>query len=424
MSEALLEKTKMGPVACPIDFFDVYGVRDDFPILRSRVRGKPLVYLDNAATTQKPLQVVEATRAYYEKQNANIHRGVHYLSELATNKYEAARETIAGFLNAESAREIVFTSGTTESINLVAYSFGRANIKAGDEVLISAMEHHSNIVPWQMLCEQTGAKLRVIPIDDNGDIIFEEFETLLSEKTKMVAIVHVSNSLGTINPIKKIVERAHAFDIPVLVDGAQAVSHLKVDVQELGCDFYAISSHKLFGPTGIGALYGRESLLDAMPPYQGGGDMIKSVSFERTTYSELPSKFEAGTPNMAGAIGMATAIDYFTGIGYDKLESHEDAVLRYAHEALADIPDLKFIGMAKAKTGVVSFVLSDIHPHDIGTILDQNGIAVRTGHHCTQPVMERFKIPATTRASFALYNTVDEVDRLAEGLHGVLNLFK
>ena len=424
MTELLVTNAAQSDLCCPLDVFDVYQIRDDFPILQKRMRGKQLVYLDNAATTQKPRQVIEAMQVYYERQNANIHRGVHYLSELATKGYEDARQTIVQFINAKSRKEVIFTRGTTESINLVATSYGFSNIGKNDEILISAMEHHSNIVPWQLLCERSGATLKVAPIDDDGDIIIDQFNALLSERTKMVAIVHVSNSLGTINPIKRMIDRAHDFDIPVLVDGAQAVSHLQVDVQALGCDFYAFSGHKLFGPTGIGVLYGKESLLNKMPPYQGGGDMIKRVTFDKTTYNDLPAKFEAGTPNIAGAIGFAQGIQYFLTMGYEKLSQHEDAILKYAQEALATIPDVRIIGTAKHKASVVSFVIKDIHPHDIGTILDQNGIAVRTGHHCTQPVMDRYQIPATTRASFALYNTVEEVNALVEGLHGVLNIFK
>ncbi len=424
MTELMVNKAVAPEFCCPLDVFDVYQIREDFPILHKRVHGKPLVYLDNAATTHKPKQVINATQSYYESQNANIHRGVHYLSELATKKYEQARKTVANFINAGSEREIIFTRSTTEAINLVAYSYGLGNIGEGDEIIISAMEHHSNIVPWQLLCERTGARLRVIPIDDHGDIIFEEFEALLSERTKIVAVVHVSNSLGTINPVKRIIDRAHEFDVPVLLDGAQAVSHFKVDVQELDCDFFAFSGHKLFSPTGIGVLYGKENLLDKMPPYQGGGDMIKSVTFEKTTYADLPAKFEAGTPNIAGGIGLAQGIDFFVGLGYDRLAVHEDAVFRYAHEALTAIPGLKIIGTARQKTSVVSFVINDIHPHDIGTVLDQNGIAVRTGHHCTQPVMDRYGVPATTRASFSLYNTVEEVNALVDGIHGVLNIFR
>ncbi len=423
MSE-LLQAKGIEEACCPIEFLDVERIRDDFPILHKRVRGKRLVYLDNAATTQKPRQVIDALQAYYESENANIHRGVHYLSELATQKYEDARTKVRKFINAGSDREIIFTRGTTEAINLVAFSYGRVTMKAGDEIIITAMEHHSNIVPWQLLCEQTGAVLRVIPINDAGEIVFREYEALLNERTKLVAVVHISNSLGTINPVKRIIEKAHEYDVPVLLDAAQAVAHGAVDVQDLDCDFFAFSGHKMFGPTGVGVLYGKESLLEAMPPYQGGGDMIKSVTFEKTTYNDLPHKFEAGTPNIAGVVGLGAAVDYIVDLGFEKIASHEDALLNYAHETLSGIDEVRIIGTARHKTAVVSFVIADIHPHDVGTILDQNGIAIRTGHHCTQPVMERFGVPATSRASFAFYNTMDEVNHLVEGIYGVINLFK
>lgn len=423
MSEVLQQKT-VEEACCPIEFLDVDLVRDDFPILHTRVRGKRLTYLDNAATTQKPQQVIDAVKAYYEGRNANIHRGVHYLSELATQEYEDARAKVRQFINAHSDTEIVFTRGTTESINLVAFSYGRVNLRAGDEVIISAMEHHSNIVPWQLLCEQTGAKLKIIPINDAGEIVVEEYESLLNERTKLVAIVHTSNSLGTINPVEQIISKAHAHEVPVLLDAAQAVAHGHVDVQDLDCDFFAFSGHKMFGPTGVGVLYGKEKLLEEMPPYQGGGDMIKSVTFEKTTYNDLPHKFEAGTPNIAGVIGLGAAIDYLTKLGFGKIAAHEEALLHYAHEALSAIDEVRIVGRARKKAAVVSFVIDDIHPHDVGTILDQNGIAVRTGHHCTQPVMDRYGVPATSRASFALYNTVEEVNRLVEGIYGVINLFK
>jgi len=423
MSEFFKERVVSEPVACPIDVYDVELIREDFPILSRRVHGNKLIYLDNAATAQKPEIVIDAVSEYYGSQNANIHRGVHFLSELASGLYEEARSKIRSLINAKSDKEIIFTRGTTESINLVAFSYGRANLKAGDEVLITTMEHHSNIVPWQLICEQTGAKLRVAPIDDNGDVIFEAYQKLLSEKTKIVAMVHISNALGTINPIKKMIEAAHSVDAAVLIDGAQSTAHVSIDVQSLDCDFMAFSGHKMYGPTGIGALYGKQEFLEAMPPYQGGGDMINSVSFEKTTYAELPYKFEAGTPNIVGAIGLGRAIDYIQKIGYAKIGQHHDFLLHYAHQALSAIDKVHIIGNARNKASLVSFVLEGIHPHDIGTILDQNGIAVRTGHHCAQPVMERFKLPATTRASFALYNTKEEIDRLVEGIYGVIKIF-
>lgn len=409
---------------CPIDVFDVDKIREDFPILRKRVHGKRLVYLDNAATSQKPQSVIDTISAYYSGENANIHRGVHYLSQLATQRYEETRTKIKDFINASSEKEIIFTSGTTESINLVAAAYGRLNIREGDEIIVSNLEHHSNIVPWQLLCEQTGGKLKVIPIDDNGDIIFEEYKKLLNEKTKLVAIVHVSNSLGTITPVKEIIVLAHEYSVPVLIDGAQAVPHSKVDVQDLDCDFYCFSGHKMFGPTGVGVLYGKESILEGMAPYQGGGDMIKTVTFEKTTYSDLPSKLEAGTPNIAGVIGLGAAIDYINKIGYNKISTHEEGLLNYAQNALLEIDELRIIGTAQHKAAVISFVIGDIHPHDVGTILDQNGIAIRTGHHCTQPVMARYNLSATSRASFAFYNTKDEIDQLVDGIYGVLKLFK
>jgi cysteine desulfurase/selenocysteine lyase len=403
---------------------DVERIRAEFPILAARVHGKPLVYLDNAATTQKPRAVIESQRRYYEAENANIHRGVHALSELATREYEAARERVRELLHARESREIVFTRGTTEAINLVAQTFGRMQLGAGDEVLISAMEHHSNIVPWQMLCEEKGAKLRVAPIDDDGHIVMPELEKLLSPRTKIVAVGHVSNALGTVNPVARIVALAHRHGAVVLIDGAQAVAHLEVDVQALDCDFYAFSGHKLYGPTGIGALYGKAKLLEAMPPWQGGGDMISSVSFEKTLYNAIPYKFEAGTPNIAGAIGLGSAIAWVLSIGLDAIGGAEHELLDYATRRMSEVPGLRIVGTAKEKAGVVSFVLDGIHPHDIGTILDREGIAIRTGHHCAQPVMTRFKIPATARASFALYNTKAEVDALVAGLSKVLEVFK
>jgi cysteine desulfurase/selenocysteine lyase len=403
--------------------FDVEGIRKDFPILHTKVHGHPLVYLDNAATSQKPRTVIDAIVRYYEGENANIHRGVHYLSQIATEEFEKARETVRAFVNAAQASEIIFTRGTTEAINLVAQTYGRAHVGAGDEVLITAMEHHSNIVPWQMLCEEKGAKLRVAPINDAGELLLEEYEKLLGPRTKVVAVAHVSNALGTINPLKRMVAMAHKRGIPVVIDGAQAVPHLAVDVQDLDADFYAFSGHKMYGPTGIGVLYGKHALLDAMPPYQGGGDMISSVTFEKTTYNKLPHKFEAGTPDMAGVAGLKAAIEYMNGIGIAKIAAHEHELLEYATEVVGALPGVRLIGTAREKAGVLSFVLDEVHPHDIGTILDQQGIAVRTGHHCAQPVMERFRIPATVRASFAVYNTRGEVDALVRGLRKVREVF-
>jgi len=403
--------------------FDVEKIRRDFPILKMKVLGHPLVYLDNAATSQKPQSVIDALVRYYEGENANIHRGVHYLSQIATEAFEQARETVRAFVNAARASEIIFTRGTTEAINLVAHSYGRANVGAGDEVLITAMEHHSNIVPWQMLCEEKGAKLRVAPMNDEGELLLEEFKKLLNPRTKVVAVGHVSNALGTINPLKEMIAAAHTLGIPVVVDGAQAVPHLAVDVQDLDADFYAFSGHKMYGPTGIGVLYGKTALLEAMPPYQGGGDMISSVTFEKTTYNKLPYKFEAGTPDMAGAAGLKAAIEYMNGIGIAKIAAHEHELLEYATEVIGSLPGVRLIGKAREKASVLSFVLDEVHPHDIGTILDQEGIAVRTGHHCAQPVMERFHIPATVRASFAVYNTKAEVDALARAIEKVHEVF-
>jgi len=402
---------------------DVEAVRADFPVLHQRVYDHPLVYLDNAATTQKPACVIEAVRHYYERDNANVHRGVHALSERATEKYESARRKVARFINARSEREIVFVRGTTEAINLVAQSYGRCRLGKGDEILITAMEHHSNIVPWQMLSEQTGAKLVVAPINDNGEVIMEEFERLLGSRTGIVALAHLSNALGTINPVKEMIRMAHRYDVPVLLDGAQATAHMKVDVQDLDVDFYAFSAHKMYGPTGIGALYGKETLLEAMPPWQGGGDMISMVSFEKTRYNVLPYKFEAGTPNIAGVIGFGAAVDFLTGIGLDAIAAHEETLLRYATEKAEKVKGLRLIGTAGRKASILSFVMEAIHPHDLGTILDRHGVAVRAGHHCAMPVMERFGVPATTRASFAVYNTLEEVDRLFEGLKQAERIF-
>jgi cysteine desulfurase/selenocysteine lyase len=403
--------------------YDVERIREDFPILKQSVHGKPLVYLDNAATTQKPRSVIDAERRVYEEYYSNVHRGVHDLSQRSTEEYEAVRGRVQRFLNAASSKEIVFTRGTTEAINLVAWSYGRKHVRGGDEVLITALEHHSNIVPWQMLCDEKGAHLRVAPINDQGEVIFEEFEKLLGPRTRIVSIAHVSNALGTVNPVKRVVELCHARGVPVLVDGAQSAPRLPVDVRELGCDFFAFSGHKLYGPSGIGVLYGKAAHLDAMPPYQGGGDMILSVTFGKTIYNDIPYKFEAGTPNIAGAIGLGAALDYLGGLGMAKIAAHEDDLLRYATSALSDVKGLSFIGTARERAGSVSFVLDTAHPHDIGTVLDYEGIAIRTGHHCAQPVMARYGLPATARASFGLYNTRDEVDALVRGLSKVRELF-
>jgi cysteine desulfurase / selenocysteine lyase len=403
--------------------FDVEKIRRDFPILSRDVRGTKLVYLDNAATSQKPQAVIDAVKRYYEQENANIHRGVHFLSELATAEHDRARETIKDFINAESSREIIFVRGTTEAINLVAQTYGRTHVSAGDEVLITAMEHHSNIVPWQLLCEEKRAKLRVAPINDDGELVLEEYEKLLGPRTKMVAVPHVSNALGSVNPLAKIIELAHAKNIPVLVDGAQAVPHMKVDVRALDADFYAFSSHKMFGPLGIGILHGKAAFLEAMPPYQGGGDMISSVTFEKTTYNRLPFKFEAGTPDVGGAIGFGVAVEYLNKVGMDNIAEYEHELLAYAVRTISGIPGVKLIGTARERAGVLSFVLEGVHPHDVGTILDQEGIAIRTGHHCAQPIMQRFGIPATARASFAFYNTKEEVDALAQGIQRVKEVF-
>lgn len=403
--------------------FDAARIREDFPILKQRVRGKPLVYLDNAATTQKPLKVVDAVRRFYEAECSNVHRGVHLLSELATQAYEDSRVKVRRFLNAAEAREIVFARGTTEAINLVAHSYGREHLQAGDEILITAMEHHSNIVPWQILCQQQGAVLRVAPMDDQGELLLDEFERLLNPRTRLVAVTHVSNALGTINPVQQIVEKAHRRNVPVLLDGAQAAPHLKVDVQALDCDFYAFSGHKLYGPTGIGVLYGKARLLEAMPPYQAGGDMISSVTFEQTIYNTVPFKFEAGTPHIDGTIGLGAALDYLEQIGLENAAAYEQELLAYATQVLAAIPGVRIIGAAKEKVSVISFVVDGVHAHDVGTVLDQEGIAVRTGHHCAQPVMQRFGVPATARASLAFYNTRQEIDALAAGIQKVKRIF-
>ncbi|MGH8332819.1 MAG: SufS family cysteine desulfurase [Pseudomonas sp.] len=404
--------------------YDVERVRRMFPILAQQIYGKPLIYLDSAATSQKPLAVIEAMSRFFLQENANVHRGVHYLSVRATEEYEKARAKVQGFLNAEHVEEIVFVRGTTEAVNLVAQTYGKTQVRAGDEVLISAMEHHSNIVPWQMLCEQAGARLRVAPIDDAGELRLDELERLIGPRTRLVAVTHVSNVLGTINPIRRIVELAHARGVRVLVDGAQAAPHLKVDVRALGCDFYALSGHKMYGPTGIGVLYGRREMLESMPPYQGGGDMILSVTFEKTVYNKPPYKFEAGTPNMAGAIGLGAAIDFLGLLGPEAIAAHEQTVQAYALKALAAVPGLRLIGTAAQKVGVLSFVLDGIHPHDIGTILDREGIAIRTGHHCAQPLMNRFGLAATARASLGCYSTEQDIDALVAGLAKVLEVFR
>lgn len=403
--------------------FDVERIRSDFPILDRKIRNKKLVYLDNAATAQKPQAVIEAVRRYYSHHNANIHRAVYSLSEEATEAYESVRARVARFLKAAEPREIIFVRGTTEAINLVAQSFVRPRLKPGDEILITAMEHHSNIVPWQIVCDERGAKLKVAPMNSSGELLIDEFERLLTERTKLASVVHVSNSLGTINPIKELVALARERGVPVLVDGAQAAPHFPVDVRDLGCDFYAFSGHKLFGPTGIGVLYGRAELLEEMPPYQGGGDMILSVTFARTTYAPIPAKFEAGTPHIAGVIGLGAAIDYLEGLDRSQIVDHEADLLAYATQRLSEVPGIRIIGTAAHKAAVVSFVLEGVHAHDVGTVVDQEGVAIRTGHHCTQPVMEFFGVPATARASFALYNTREEVDALVRAVLKVREVF-
>ncbi len=405
------------------NLFDVDDVRKDFPILHQEINGHPLAYLDNGATSQKPRAVIDAVRDYYEKHNANIHRGVHYLSEQATQDYEAARDTAQRFINAEDRCEIINVRGTTEAINLVAQSYARPRLEPGDEIVISTMEHHSNIVPWQMLCEQTGAKLKVAPISDEGELDFDAYLELLGADTKIVSIVHLSNALGTINPVKRIIEAAHAHGAVTVLDGAQAAPHIPVDVRDLGCDFYAFSGHKVFGPTGIGVLYGKRELLEAMEPYQGGGDMIRSVSFEETQYNDLPYKFEAGTPNIAGSVGLAAALDYVSALGLDAIAAHEDDVVTYATGQLEDIPGVRIIGTAAQKSGIISFLVDGVHAHDVGTILDSRGVAIRAGHHCTMPLMKRFGVAATSRASFALYNTKQEADALVAAIWKVKEMF-
>ena len=402
---------------------DVEKVRADFPVLHQMVNGKPLVYLDNASTTQKPQAVIDTLVQYYTLDNSNVHRGVHTLSQRATDHYEEARTKVRRLINAEADEEIIYVRGTTEGINLVAQTFGRQNVGEGDDIIVTAMEHHSNIVPWQILCQERGAHLKVIPITDQGELVMEEYERLLGPRTKLVSIVHQSNALGTVNPAKQIIDMAHSLGVPVLVDGAQSAPHMAIDVQELGCDFFAFSGHKLYGPTGIGVLYGRADLLNAMPPYQGGGEMIKSVTFEKTIYNDLPHKFEAGTPDISGAIGLGAAIDYISNLGMDNIYNYERELLEYGTQCLSAIEGLKIIGTAREKAGVLSFVMEGIHPHDIGTILDTEGIAVRTGHHCAQPVMDRYEIPATARASLALYNTREEIDALVRGIDRTLEVF-
>ncbi|MYC29787.1 MAG: cysteine desulfurase [Chloroflexi bacterium] len=403
--------------------FDVARIREDFPILKEMINGKPLVYLDNAATSQKPQVVIDALVNYYMTENSNVHRGVHTLSQRATDSYEEARTKVQEFINAKEDKEVIFVRGTTEGINLVAQTYGRENIGPGDEIIISAMEHHSNIVPWQILCEEKGARLKVAPINDDGELLLDEFENLLSPRTKLVSIVHQSNALGTINPVEQIVELAHARGIPVLLDGAQAVAHVPVDVQKIGCDFYAFSGHKLYGPTGVGALYGRADLLNAMPPYQGGGEMIRSVTYEKTLYNVIPAKFEAGTQNIAGSVGLGAAIDYVNGVGMENIATYENELVAYGTEKLSEIEPVRLIGTARNKGSILSFVMENAHPHDVGTILDSEGVAVRTGHHCAQPLMDRYGVPATVRASLAFYNTREEIDTLVKGIDRVIEVF-
>jgi cysteine desulfurase / selenocysteine lyase len=403
--------------------FDVERIREDFPVLRQTVNGKPLVYLDNAASSQVPQVVIDRGSIYLEDEHSNIHRGVHYLSQKATTAYEGAREKVKRFINARESRECIFVRGATEGINLVMHGYGRKFIGAGDEIIISAMEHHANIVPWQMLCEEKGCKLRVIPINDAGELLMDEYDALLNDRTKLVAVAHVSNALGTVNPVKEIVERAHKYGVPVLVDGAQQAPHAPINVQDLDVDFYTFSGHKMFAPTGSGVVYGKARLLEQMNPFQGGGDMIKSVTFEKTTYAGLPNKFEAGTPAIASQIGLGAAIDYLNIIGREKAAAYEHELLKYATERISAIEGVRIIGTAREKLSVLSFTIDNVHPHDIGTILDQQGIAIRAGHHCAQPVMQRFKVPATARASFAFYNTKGEVDVLAEAIEKVIEVF-
>lgn len=403
--------------------FDIERIRADFPILQLQIDGKPLVYLDNAASSQMPQQVIDRLVRYQTTEHANINRAVHYLSETATAEYDAARRKLQRFINAPEEREVIFTSGTTDAINLVMHGYGRKFIKAGDEIILTTLEHHSNIVPWQMLAEETGAKIRVVPINDAGELLIDEYENLFNERTRLVSVIHVSNALGSINPVKQMIAFAHAHGVPVLVDGAQAAPHLQVDVQVLDCDFYAFSGHKLCGPTGIGVLYGKASLLEKMQPFKGGGDMILSVTFEKTTYNTIPHKFEAGTPPIAAAIGLGAAVDYLSAIGMDAIATHELELLNYATEQMSHMPGVRIIGTAGNKASVISFAVDGVHPHDIGTVLNQEGVAVRTGHHCAQPVMQRFKVPATSRASFAFYNSMAEVDALVAGIRTVQKVF-
>lgn len=417
------EKTLMTETPQTNGTWDVERIRKDFPVLQQTVNGKPLVYLDNAASSQVPQVVIERGSRYLREEHSNIHRGVHYLSQRATTAYEGAREKVRRFINAREAKECIFVRGCTEGINLVMHGYGRKFIGEGDEIIISAMEHHANIVPWQMLCEEKGARLRVIPINDAGELLLDEYEALLNERTKIVAVMHISNALGTINPIKEIVARAHKQGVPVLVDGAQGAPHLPIDVQDLDCDFYALSGHKIFAPTGSGVIYGKAEWLEKMNPFQGGGDMIRSVTFEKTTYAGLPNKFEAGTPAIASQIGLGAAIDYLSSIGREQAYLHEQELLRYATERISAIEGVRIIGTAREKASVISFVFDDVHPHDVGTILDQDGIAIRAGHHCAQPLMRHFNVPATARASFAFYNTKEEVDKLVNAIETVIEVF-
>lgn len=403
---------------------DIRKIRAEFPILHQQVNGKPLVYFDNAATTQKPLRVIEALTDYYSGYNANIHRGIHTLAEKATSAFEESRRAVKEFMNAPEAEEIIFTYGTTDGINLIASTFGRANIGEGDEIIISSMEHHSNIVPWQMLCEETGAKLKIIPINDRGEIVFEAFEKMLSERTRLVSIVHISNSLGTINPVKEVIQKAHEYGAKVLIDGAQASAHIEIDMQDLDCDFYVFSMHKLFGPTGTGILYGKRPLLEAMPPFRGGGEMIKEVTFGKTTYNDIPYKFEAGTPNIGDVVAIRRALEFVEAYGKENISKYEDELLQYANERLQTIPSVKLIGTAQNKISVVSFIMEGIHHFDIGMMMDARGVALRTGHHCTQPLMDLFNIEGTVRASLSLYNTFEEIDIMVEGLKNIAERFK
>ncbi len=420
---ALRSRSASAPAPAPASTFNVERIRADFPILQLKIDGKPLVYLDNAASSQMPQQVIDRLVRYQTSEHANINRAVHYLSETATSEYEAARRKLQRFINAPEEREVIFTSGTTDAINLVMHGYGRKFIKAGDEIILTTLEHHANIVPWQMLAEETGAKIRVVPINDAGELLIDEYENLFNERTKLVGVMHVSNALGSINPVKQMIAFAHAHGVRVLVDGAQAVPHLQVDVQDLDCDFYAFSGHKLCGPTGIGVLYGKAALLEKMQPFKGGGDMILSVTFEKTTYNTIPHKFEAGTPPIAAAIGLGAAVDYLSAIGMDAIATHELDLLNYATEQVNRMPGVRIIGTAKNKASVLSFTIDGVHPHDVGTLLNQEGVAVRTGHHCAQPVMARFKLPATSRASFAFYNTLAEVDALIAGIRTVQKVF-